>query len=114
MLEAGRGVRKLPVPVVRSSNNGIGPTPYEQMLLNSVGQSQFDAQTGATLPLPPGAQSTLPLPPGAQSTLPMPPGPGSTLPMPPPGSNAQPPIINIQQASCDEMMDVNAAMQNWT
>ncbi len=109
-MEAGRGVRKLPVPVVRSSNNGIGPTPYEQMLLNSVGQPQFDSQTGATLPMPPGAQSTLPMPPGAGSTLPMPPGPGSGMPM----SNAQPPIINIQQASCDEMMDVNAAMQNWT
>ncbi len=72
VLEAGRGVRKLPVPVVRTGNNNgaaaNGPTPYERMLLED---HSLDAVTGNMVgmtmqpqqpPPPQPFQEDLPLP----------------------------------------------------
>jgi len=73
VVEAGRGVRKLPVPVVRNNGVNNGPTPYEQMLLDT-------AHVGpATDPLGPQIRPTgppQPQPPQSESAF-YPPGPST-------------------------------------
>ena len=102
VLEAGRGVRKLPVPVVRTGSNSLlgnpmnAPTPYEQAMLGGGGGGggQQPAVNGTSVT--PGGGGILP--PAQQQPNPM----GGMMQAPPPQPVHMMPTISIQQPSADE------------